>query len=409
MTNACLKTLMPFATALLFLSHLLISTSYASTSPPEWSGSFKSLNLHGEEAPADLFSEYQLSSNRARLNMDWQAASSLKLETALDYQYLWSNQPDDFIRTANNNNRHLDMDKSWQHGEHGTSYLQVDRLSLQWHIGALDATIGRQAIGFGRILIYSPLDVIAPFAPDAIDTEIRGGIDALHTVFNYGLDGQLGAIVIWGEDSRYDSFLATWSDNHAGVDMLMIGGRLRGHNMFGAGLAGSIGTLGLKGEFSLHEGRDVGKIGGDLHDSYTLAAVESWYRFDNGLSVIAQYLYNGPGVDDPEKYPRVISSAPLQEGLTYLLGRHYLILAPAYELHPLATAQGLILYNLKDDSALIRPTLDLNLADNLSLQLFWTWNVGRKPEVAATLSLPEIRSEFGLRGDSGGLFLNWYF
>ena len=272
----------------------------------------------------------------------------------------------------------------------------------------MDTTLGRQALGFGRILIYSPLDVIAPFAPDAIDTEVRRGVDALHTIYNYGLDGQLGAVAVWGEEARYDSYLATWSDNRSGLDLLMIGGRLRGHNMFGAGVAGSLGTLGLKGEFSLHKGRDTEKPGGDLHDVYALAAIESWYRFDNGISLIFQYLYNGPGVNEPHDYPKVIASPPLQEGLTYLLGKQYLIAAPSYELHPLAAVQGLLLYNLGDHSALIRPTLDLSLSNNLSLQLFWTWYAGQEPRVTSSMPV-ELRSEFGMRADSGGLLLKWFF
>ncbi len=403
------KTFFSLGATLLLLATLFTSVSLASSSLPQWSGSIKSLNLYGDGAAAELFPAYKLSNNRARLNMDWQPSQGWWLETALDHQYLWSDQSDNFPLPSKDYNRYLDMDKVWQHGDHGVSRLQVDRLNLQWRNGVVDTTLGRQAIGFGRILIYSPLDVIAPFAPDAIDREVRSGVDALHTIFNYGLDGQLGAVAVWGEEARYDSFLATWSDNRMGLDMLMIGGQLRGHTMFGAGLAGSLGTLGLKVEFSLHKGRDVGKVGGDLHDSYALAAIESWYRFDNGISLIAQYLYNGPGVDDPQDYPTVLGSAPLQEGLTQLLGQHYLIAAPSYELHPLATVQGLLIYNLEDHSALIRPTLDLSLADNLSLQLFWSWNTGQKPKVISSLLPVEPRSEFGIRGDSGGLFFKWFF
>ena len=179
--------------------------------------------------------------------------------------------------------------------------------------------------------------------------------------------------------------------------------------MFGAGLAGSLGTLGLKGEFSIYKGRDTEKTGGDLHDSYTLAALETWYRFDNGISLVTQYLYNGPGVGNPKDYPKALVSAPLQEGLTHLLGRHYLIAAPAYEIHPLATVQGLLLYNIEDRSTLVRPTLDLSLADNLALELFWTWHSGEKPRVITPFLLVEPRSEFGIRSDSGGFFLKWFF
>lgn len=409
MERPALKMSIFTTTALLLLTASFAPCSFAEVSLPEWSGSIKSLNLYGQQAPAGLFPDYKLSSNRFRLNMDWQPIGSWRLESALDYQYLWSDPAGAFPLSSKDINRRLDMDKIWQHGDHGASRLQVDRLNVQWRAEALDATVGRQAIGFGRILIYSPLDVIAPFAPDAIDTDVRGGVDALRSVFNYGLDGQLGAIAVWGESARDNSFLATWSDNRAGIDLLMIGGQLRGHSMIGAGIAGSLGTLGLKTEVSVHEGRDVGKIGGDLESSYALAAVEAWYRFNNGISLVSQYLYNGPGANEPQDYLNVLNSAPIREGLTYLIGQHYLILAPSYELHPLVTAQGILIYNLEDHSAMTRPTLDLNLADNLTLQLFWTAHTGKKPLFVSEFLPPQPRSEFGLRGDSGGVFLKWFF
>jgi len=381
----------------------------AQAEPLQWSGSVKSLNVYVEKAPANLAPEYWISSNRARLDVAWQPSDTWRLETALDYQYLWSDPPGFHDPETIEYNRRLDMEKSWQLDKHGTGLLQINRLNLQWRFGVVDATIGRQAIGFGRILVFSPLDVIAPFAPDAIDTDVRSGVDALHTIYNYGLDGQVGAIAVWGEEAEFNTFLGTWSDNWSGIDIMMIGGELRDRSMVGAGLAGSLGTLGLKGEISFYDGKDTDEINGDLHDSFTVAAIEAWYRFTNGLSLVTQYLYNGPGVDDPEEYPEALASAPLQEGLTYLLGRHYLIIAPSYELHPLATLRGLVIYNIDDESALMRPTIDLSLADNISLQAFWTWHSGDRPEVVSP-SLPALsRSEFGLFGDGGGVFIKWFF
>lgn len=381
----------------------------AQAEPPQWSGSIRSLSIYGDDTPASLAPDYRLSSNRARLNVDWQVGANLLWQAALDHQFLWKDPADIVGLPDNGDNRHLDLDKTWAGDRHGASRLQIDRLSLQWRSGAMDVTLGRQAVGFGRILIYSPLDVIAPFAPDAIDTEIRSGVDALRWVFNYGLDGQLGAIAVWGDEPRHNSYLVTWNDNRSGVDLLLMGGRLRGRDMVGAGLAGSLGTLGLKGEFSVYDGREVDEPGGDLHETYALAAVEAWYRFNSGITLIAQYLYNGPGSGDPADYPAALASAPVQEGLTTLLGRHYLMVAPSYELHPLVTLQGLVIYNTEDRSSLFRPALDLNLADNLSLQLFWTWTSGRQPRTPGALLPIEPRSEFGSRGDLGGIFLRWFF
>lgn len=409
MTTRGLKTLALLKAALALCCGLLLSSSLAHSGAPQWSGSLKSLNLYGEDAPADLFPSYRLSSNRARLNTDWQPNRTWQLETALDYEFFWSDPKTAFPVRQRDRNRRLDMDKTWQHGNHGTSYLQADRLNLGWHSRSMDVTLGRQAIGFGRILIYSPLDVIAPFAPDALDTDIRNGVDALQIIYNYGLDGQIGANAVWGESNSDNSFLATWTDNRHGVDLLMITGSLRDRAMFGAGLAGNIGTVGLKGEFSVYKGKDLNEPDGDLHDSYALAAIETWYRFDSGISLVLQYLYNGPGVDKPEDYYKALTSAPLQEGLTYLLGRHYMMAAPSYEIHPLVSVQGLLIYNIEDESALFRPTLDLNLTDNMSLQIFWTGHVGQEPRVSSSFQPPEPRSEFGMIGDSGGLFLKYFF
>ena len=404
-----LKTFSLFKTPFLAFGAILISAAPVYSEAPRWSGSVKSLNIYGEEAPAELFPDYRLSSNRVRLDMDWHLERAWKFEAALDYQYLWRDPKSAFTLPKKTYNRHLDMEKTWQHGDHASSLLQVDRLNLHWRTGDMDVTLGRQAVGFGRILIFSPLDVIAPFAPDALDTDIRRGVDTLQGIYNYGMDGQVAATAVWGENSSDNSLLATLTDNRYGVDLLMITGRLRNRPMFGAGLAGSLGPLGLKGEFSFYQGKDTNKTGGDLHDSFAVAAVEAWYRFESGISLVTQYLYNGPGVGNPKDYNKVLLSAPLQEGLTYLLGRHYLMVAPTYEIHPLATVQGIVIYNLDDDSALIRPTLDLNLADNVTLQIFWTSHIGDKPRTVSAFQPPEPRSEFGMIGDNCGLFLKYFF
>ncbi len=73
------------------------------------------------------------------------------------------------------------------------------------------------------------------------------------------------------------------------------------------------------------------------------------------------------------------------------------------------TINALLIYNLKDDSALIRPLLEISLADNLQLDLFWIFAVGEKPDRDPVSGLPVVRSEFGAAGKSGGMFLRWYF
>lgn len=395
------------------LGAMLLATAIPvqAEAPPgwEWGGSLRSLNLTGDEAPADLAPAYRLSSTRLRLESSGQPAPDWRLESALDYQLLGTDPAGFLALPGEGVNRHVDLDHHWQHDQGWAGRLQVDRFNLGWSSGRFDATIGRQATGFGRIALASPLDIIAPFPPDAIDTTVRPGVDALRGVLNYGQDGQLGAVAVFGDIDRHNSYLLTWSDNRGGIDLLAIGGELRSRPMLGLGLAGSLGNLGLKAEAATYQGTRHDQPDGDRQRHFTIAAVEGWYRFAAGLTLIGEYLYNGAGADTPDDYYQVAGSAAFREGLVALLGRHYLLLTPSIELHPLVTFNGLLIWNLGDDSALLRPTLAISLADNLALELFWTHGHGHQSKRRPLPVPPAVRSEFGNQGESGGLFLTWYF
>ena len=408
MTRASDLRLTLLVLAALFLA-ALSSARLLEAAAPEWSGSLKSLALYGEAAPEGTFPSYKLSSNRFRLNLGWELTELFRLESSADYQLLWTDPGGIVPLPGSGVNRRLDLENRWQEGEAWSSRLQMDHLNLRLQTGRLDAVVGRQPIGFGRIVIFSPLDIIAPFPPEALDTDVRPGVDAVRATAYYGLDGQLGGIFVWGDETRHNSWLLTWSDNRHGLDLLAITGQLRDRPMVGIGLAGSLGTLGLKGEVAVYRGQHTDEPFEDLYDTFTIGAVEAWYRFDNGLTLIGQYLYNGPGTDDPDEYPVVATSAPISEGLTSLLGRNYLLAAPSYELHPLATLQGLIIWNLDDESFLARPTLVLEPGDNFSIEIFWTFNSGEEPQMNAGLLPPLPGSEFGTPGDSGGLFMKYFF
>jgi hypothetical protein len=373
----------------------------------ELSGSLKTFDLYRRASPVAGFDSGAFSSNRLRLELEQPLAGRHTFNAALDSRWLLTDPAGLPPLPADNLNRRVDLEKSWNRDDNSAQQLQIDRLQLHLVGTDLEWDLGRQPIGFGRIVLFSPLDVIAPFPPDALDTDVRPGVDALRVTRYFGAGGQLGGTLVFGQTDEDNSYLLTFSHNWNQIDILAIGGSLRDNWMGGLGLAGSLAGVGLKGELSFYEGKDVGLPGGDRSDQFMTGAIEGWFRLDNGLVLLGQYLYNGPGSHDPADYLSVAQSAPITEGLTFLTGRHYLLLAPSYEIHPLATLQGLVIWNLLDDSFLARPLFELSLADNLSLQLFWTINVGEKP--LATLPLPVPRSEFGSVGNSGGMFLSWYF
>jgi len=370
-------------------------------------GYLKTLDLYTESPPRSGLPSGEISSNRFRLDLTGAAAKGIDIELSAENILLYTDPAGLVPLPRASVNRRLDLEKNWNEGGRFQNQLFVDRLNLQTEQLGVQWTLGRQAIGFGRIIIFSPLDVIAPFPPDALDTDVRPGVDALRGVRYFGLGGQVGGIAVFGDDSEENSYLATFSLNVRGIDLLGLAGSLRERPMAGLGLAGSLGGLGLKGEVAAYDGKDVGEPGGDLHGSFAIGAVEAWYRFDSGLVLLTEYLYNGAGVGQPRDYPRVFLAAPFQEGLSFLAGRNYLLAGPSYEVHPLLEVNGLLIWNLDDRSFLLRPLLDLSLSDNLALQIFWNFSEGRKPKEVFGLAVP--RSEFGSAGDSGGLLLKFFF
>lgn len=384
------------------------SASAALLSATELGGHLKTLNLYLDRLP-DGSAEGLFSSTSLRLDLTGRVADDYAFELSVEQQLLWSDPPGLAGLPGDSTNQAEAGEHSWNRDGRFESQLRLDRLNLRGQRYGIDWSIGRQAIGFGRISLFSPLDVIAPFPPDALDVDVRPGVDAIKITRFFGLGGQLGGVLVFGDQPRHNSYLFTFSENLNNLDLLLLTGSLRDRPMLGAGLAGEVGLLGLKGEVSWYRGTQVGTLQGDRRGDFAIAALEGWYRFSGGLVLIGEYLYNGVGSNDPAQYPLVATSAPSAEGLSFLLGRHYLLLGPAYELHPLVTASGLVLHNLQDHSSLIRPQMAISLSDNFQLDLFWAFTVGDKQGLDPITGLPQVRSEFGGSGDSGGLLLRWYF
>ncbi len=368
-------------------------------------GQFRSLSLYADSQPATDLQAGVFSVNSLRLELSVPLGEAGDLELAGENSLYYADPDELLLLPADSVNRLTPLAETWRGDSGFAGRLQLDRCNLQISRWSVDWTIGRQTVGFGRILIFSPLDVIAPFAPDAIDRVSRPGVDALRAVHYFGTAGQIGAVAVLGDSSDHHSCLATFSANSHGIDLLGLAGTLRSRPMLGLGLAGEISGLGLKGEMAFYHGRDGNPPKGDLHRNFVIAGTELWYRFQNDLVIVAQYLFNGAGATDPKDYPAALNSAIVREGLSYLPSRHYLLLNPSWEIHPLVTLSGLLIWNMADSSVLLRPAVDWSLSDNLSLQFFYGFNLGRKP----TGFPPQPRSEFGSSPDAGGIFLTFFF
>ncbi len=401
----------PLAIALVLLfaliPHKLPATEIASW---EVGGHAKSLNLYREGDPAGLTENGFDSTNNLRLDLARSLGKEGRFEFAVEGQAHYFDADTLDMEPEDAGNRRLDLEKRGGENRRFSQRGEIDRLNLSGSLQGFSWSIGRQAIGFGRIVLTSPLDIIAPFPPDALDTDVRPGIDALRLSRFIGRGGEIGAVAVFGRHKESNSYLVHGETNLAGVDLLFLGGRLRGREMLGSGFASQFLGMGIKGELATYHGKEVGEPGGDPRDDFVQAALEFDYRFAAGPLCALQYLHNGFGAKDPKDYPAILLTAPIQEGLGYLLGRHYLLASISHELHPLVTVGAFGIWNLLDDSFLLRPLARISLGDNLSLEVFWTINQGLSPrEISSPVPVLVPRSEFGSGGDSGGILLKYFF
>ena len=64
-------------------------------------------------------------------------------------------------------------------GENVAYRHELDRAFVAWRVGRGELQIGRQAIGWGRGVLFGAVDIFAPFNPLESDREWRRGLDAL--------------------------------------------------------------------------------------------------------------------------------------------------------------------------------------------------------------------------------------
>lgn len=406
-----MKRFRPLAILLALLFALVPNGLLAAESATwELGGHAKSLNLYREGDPAGVIDDGFDSANNLRLDLARPVGKESRFEFAVEGQVRYSDADALGRERENTPNRRLDLEKSRGEERRFSQRGEIDRLNLSGSHSGFAWNIGRQAIGFGRIALASPLDIIAPFAPDALDTDVRPGIDALRAGRFFGRGGEIGALAVFGRHKESNSYLLHGETNLAGVDLLALGGTLRGRDLLGVGFATQFMGMGIKGELAAYRGEGVGKPGGDPRKDFLQGALELDYRFAAGPLCALQYLHNGFGAKEPEDYPAILLSAPIQEGLGYLLGRHYLLASVSHDPHPLVTLGALGIWNLLDDSFLLRPLVRISLGDNLSLELFWSFNQGSSPKENKSIIQTIItRSEFGAAGDGGGILLKYFF
>jgi hypothetical protein len=232
----------------------------------------------------------------------------------------------------------------------------LDRLMLTWRGSFCILSLGRQPIAFGSAHVVNPTDVIAPLAFTTIASEDRAGVDAARVRCPWGDLGEWDAGALAGEDFRGDESAAYLRARQSvfDTDVTAIGMAFRENSLAGLDLTRSLGgaSVWFEGAYvSIHS-----------EDSYAALSAGADYSLTEKLYALVEYHYSGAGAASPEGYADLAGRAAFDEAGVYLLGRHYLAPALAYQATPLLGLSVSGMLSLTDGSLYLTSSAEYNIA-----------------------------------------------
>lgn len=286
-----------------------------------------------------------------------------------------------------------------KHGEPEGSFIlsqNLDRAMVTIDTSRLTVFLGRQPISFGAARVINPLDIIAPFTFNRLDTEHRFGVDAVRAKTPIGDMGELDVGAVFAEDFRSkDSAAFVRTNFPAGknqITLMTVG--FKENLMAGADLSRSLGGAG----FWMEAAYTWAKTFGDplASEDFFRASTGMDYNinYKSGVYLYLEYHYNGAGTNDVGEYFTQALETAYRDAGVYLLGRHYFAPGGSYQITPLLTVSGGLLMNVMDESLYVSPKLEYNYSENVYLEAGANMAVGENARLGFFTIDP--KSEFGL-------------
>jgi hypothetical protein len=299
----------------------------------------------------------------------------------------------------------------------------VDRASVTWHLPRTDVTVGRQAITFGKTYFWNPLDVFLAFDAQQFDRDYKPGVDAVRVdvplgaltgVNVVGAAGRTIGVVATGQQ-RVDAswfgsaVLGRGFTSVGGWDLSLQGGKVFGGWHAGFGAVGEIGPLEARLEASdLVASGSPPLLPGALPASERLVedaatvVLGAGHRFQNTLTLEAEYFYNGAG--DPSN--RTAGFLRFASGETLAVSRNLVGVLASYELLPILVGQLGTIVSADDASVQVLPQLTWSATDEIEVLAGAILGRGARPRAAGGIT---FESEFGTFPDMYYVEVKAYF
>ena len=326
--------------SILWLLLLAAVSATADDAPYELNGHTK-LRLIGLSLPEDSILYQESGSESLDIESDLRLNFSAdRGRWAFDAAYQLFALHGDNIRWANADLRLFNLSDTIRGDDETLVAHRLDRLWVGYSNEKTVLRFGRQALSWGNGLFYTPMDLVNPFDPAAIDTEFKSGDDMLYTQYLRDNGDDIQAAAVFRRDPisgdvasdqatttlKYHGFVA---ENE--YDVLVA--EHYDATVLGLGGVRSIGGAVLRGDIVVTDASEGSKVQVVTNLSY------SWSWGERNVSGAVEYFYD----DDVD----------------YLAGSLMI------ELSPLWTVAPTMLVNASDSSALLQLTTNYSVSDNM--------------------------------------------
>jgi hypothetical protein len=288
---------------------------------------------------------------------------------------------------------------------------ELDRAAITLQPKWGSVVIGRQAIGLGRGVLFSAVDMFSPFTPAEVDREWRRGVDAVRVEARLTETSSAEFITVFGEAWDDSAVIGRVRGFTGNVDGEIVLGK-RAEDLFVAGItSAALGDAEVHLELALFHTPEQHPDGGLFANDHLVgkAVLGCSYTFDigNGLTVLGEYHYSGFGVEDTSQLSARLHDPTFQERLLrgdfQILGQHALGVQASYTIDESFSAGGLVLNNPVDGSGLFSPILNWDITEQSSMRfsVFLPW--GAEPKRG------QIQSEYGTSPQSLFVQFSTYF
>jgi len=308
---------------------------------------------------------------------------------------------------------------------------ELDRASVNLAFGNADVTVGRQAVGWGRGLYFSVVDIFAPFSPLESDREWRRGIDAVRFRLPFTDLWTLDAVGAFDEREEQSSFAARAHGYVGDIDGELLFGSRREAVFYAATASMPLFDAEIHGEAAVFiepegvtfVGTDAGRLDGldqaprrgpawddpSKQDAVLKALVGTSRSFDvlAGLYMVAEYHYSGYGLEDPTTVTELDESSPFFDrylrGDTQMLGRHAVAVQATYGFAGTAPISVTWLGSPVDGSGVFIPAVSWSFSDSITLTAQAYFALGEDSADG------ELRSEYGATPASVLAQISFYY